>query len=246
MGSDPPVNLLLLSNSRNPGGDYLGHALSPIAACLGERRRGILIPFANLLPGWDGATATVTDALAPLGVEVVGAHTLADPAEALARAEFVAVAGGNTFRLLAEIRARGWLEPLRSAVGAGLAYIGWSAGSVLASPTISTTNDMPIVDPKGFDGLGLVPFQINAHYTDRVLERHGGESREQRLREYLELAPEATVIGLPEGAWIRREGERTILEGAPGAVVFRRGEPIRPLASGELDLDGVCGAPRGE
>jgi dipeptidase E len=230
------VNLLLLSNSRNPGGDYLGHALTPIAACLGGRRRGLLIPFANVLPGWDRATETVATALGSLGVELIGAHTVADPAGALVQAEFVLVAGGNTFRLLAEVRARGWLAPLRAAVGAGLPYIGWSAGSVLASPTISTTNDMPIVDPQGFDGLGLVPFQINAHYTDRVLERHGGESREQRLREYLELAPEATVVGLPEGAWIRRQGERTILEGAPGAVVFRRGEPTRPLAYGELDL----------
>lgn len=229
------MNLLLLSNSRNPGGEFLAHALEPLAEILAGRAHGVLLPFANVLPGWDAMTERVNQALAPFGVTVVGAHDLADPAAALAEAGFVAVAGGNTFRLLAEARARGWLEPLKVAAAAGLPYIGWSAGANLAAPSIATTNDMPIVDPKGFEALALVPFQINAHYTDRVLEGHGGESRQQRLAEYLAVNPDSVVVGLPEGTWLRRRGERITLAGGAAAAVLRHGRDIEAVAPGDLD-----------
>lgn len=229
------MNLLLLSNSRNSGADFLAHALEPLAELLSGRTRGVFLPFANVLPGWDATTERVNAALAPLGVTVTGAHTLADPAAALDAAEFVLVSGGNTFRLLAEARARGWLAPLKARVGAGLPYAGWSAGANLAAPTIATTNDMPIVDPHGFDALDLVPFQINAHYTDRVIEGHGGESREQRLREFLALNPERVVLGLPEGAWLRCSGGRIALVGGIPAALFRHGAAVVTVAPGDLD-----------
>lgn len=228
------MNLLLLSNSRNPGADFLSHAMAPLGEILAGRTRGIFLPFANVMPGWDAVTERVNAALAPLGATVTGAHICADPAAALAEADFVAVSGGNTFRLLYEARARGWLQPLHAAVAAGLPYIGWSAGSNLASPTISTTNDMPIIDPKGFDALALVPFQINAHYTDRVIEGHGGESREQRLREYLGLNPRAVVLGLPEGTWLRCVGERIDYAGDVAAALFRNGRDVEAIAPGDL------------
>lgn len=229
------MNLLLLSNSRNPGADFLDHALAPIGAMLAGRQQGVFLPFANVTPGWDDTTYRVNAALAPLNLSVIGAHRLDDPSEALAEAEFVLVSGGNTFRLLAEARARGWLGPLKALVRAGLPYIGWSAGANLAAPTICTTNDMPIVDPKGFDALNFVPFQINAHYTDRVLEGHGGETREQRLREYLALNPGAVVVGLPEGAWLQQKGATITLAGCSAAVVFRHGHDIATVEPGDLD-----------
>lgn len=229
------MNLLLLSNSRNPGADFLAHALAPLGEMLAGRRQGLFLPFANVMPGWDATTERVNAALAPLGLSVVGAHTVDDAAEALAEAEFVLVSGGNTFRLLAEARARGWLAPLKALVRAGLPYVGWSAGSNLAAPSIATTNDMPIVDPQGFDALGLVPFQINAHYTDRVLEGHGGESREQRLREYLELNQHRVVLGLPEGAWLRQTGDVITLQGDVPAALFRYGSEITSITPGKID-----------
>jgi dipeptidase E len=229
------MTLLLLSNSRSPGKEFLEHALPVIGDVVAGRRHGVFLPFANVMPGWDAITERTNAALAPLGVALTGAHTVADPAAALAAADFVMVSGGNTFRLLAEARARGWLDAIAAAVAAGLPYIGWSAGANLAAPTIATTNDMPIIDPKGFEALALVPFQINAHYTDRVIEGHGGESREQRLREFLALNPQSVVLGLPEGTWLRRTGGALMLEGGAPAVLFRHGRDIEPVAPGPID-----------
>jgi dipeptidase E len=110
-------------------------------------------------------------------------------------------------------------------------YMGASAGTNIAAPTIRTTNDMPIVEPDGFDALGLVPFQINPHYLDPDPQsRHMGETREERIREFLE-ENDRVVVGLREGAWLRIEGGEALLRGA-GARVFRRGEAPREVAAG--------------
>lgn len=130
---------------------------------------------------WDAYLDLVRKALASLGLTIAGAHCCADLAAATAQADILLVGGGNTFRLLHELRQRGCLEPIRQAVRAGTPYVGWSAGSVLATPSIATTNDMPIVDPGGFDALGLVPLQINAHCTNALPPGHRGETRNQRL-----------------------------------------------------------------
>ena len=97
-------------------------------------------------------------------------------------AEIVIVGGGNTFQLLKQCRERGLLAPITDVVKRGALYIGWSAGANLACPTIRTTNDMPIVDPQGFDALNLFPLQINPHFTNALPEGHKGETREQRIR----------------------------------------------------------------
>lgn len=67
---------------------------------------------------------------------------------------------------------------------------------------------MPIVDPGGFDALGLINFQINPHYTNQLPAGHQGETRQQRLDELLRARPEMTVVGLPEGDWL------TVADGA--------------------------------
>jgi dipeptidase E len=178
----------------------------------------------------------VREALAPAGLEIVAAHRAADPAAALAAAELVLAGGGNTFRLLHECRRRGWLAPVRDAVRAGMPYVGWSAGSVLAGPTIRTTNDMPIVDPGGLESLALVPFQLNCHYTDAMPPGHQGETRRQRLAEYLVLSPRDAVIGLPEGDWLAIDGAAIALHGPFDGWLFRAGcEPVA-LAPGPLAL----------
>lgn len=140
--------------------------------------------------------------MAPMAVSVTGIHSVDDPIAAIESTEMVIVGGGNTFQLLKECRSRGLLAPIVDVVKRGALYIGWSAGSNLACPTIRTTNDMPIVDPQGFDALGLFPLQINPHFTNALPTGHQGETREQRIRELLVVAPELTVIGLPEGNWI--------------------------------------------
>jgi dipeptidase E len=231
-----PMNLLLLSNSRNAGGAYLGHALQAIAETAGDARRALLLPFAGVTIDWDAYVANVQQALEPLAIEVTGAHRCDDANAALSAAELVLVGGGNTFRLLAEARRCGWLAPLRRAAASGMPYIGWSAGANLATPSIRTTNDMPIVDPAGYDALGLIDFQLNCHYTDDLPAGHQGETRRQRIAEFHVLNPTVTVLGLPEGDWLTVRGGRVRLHGPREGILFHAGAPPVPLAAGAVEL----------
>ncbi|HFZ8994627.1 TPA: dipeptidase PepE [Citrobacter freundii] len=226
------MELLLLSNSTLPGKAWMEHALPLIAGLRKERRRAVFIPFAGVTESWDEYTAEVTSLLAPLSVEVSGIHSVADPLTAIAQAEIVIVGGGNTFQLLKECRERGLLAPIVDVVKGGALYIGWSAGSNLACPTIRTTNDMPIVDPQGFEALGLFPLQINPHFTNALPEGHKGETREQRIRELLVVAPELTVIGLPEGNWIKVSEGEAVLGGPNTTYLFKAGEEAVVLEAG--------------
>lgn len=226
------MELLLLSNSTLPGKGWMEHALPLIAGQLNGRRSAVFIPFAGVTQTWDDYTAKTAAIFTPMDVHVTGIHTVADPAAAVASADVVIVGGGNTFQLLKECRTRGLLTPIVDAVKRGALYIGWSAGSNLACPTIRTTNDMPIVDPQGFDALGLFPLQINPHFTNALPEGHKGETREQRIRELLVVAPELTVIGLPEGNWITVSEGQAVLGGPNTTYVFRAGEEAVPLEEG--------------
>jgi dipeptidase E len=223
-------SLLLLSNSTTHSQPYLSHALEAIAAHLSGRQRLLFVPYA--LADHDGYTATVAEALRPIGVSVEGMHRLPDPASAVSSAEAVFVGGGNTFRLLHSMRRAGLLASLRDRVRAGLAYLGSSAGTNLACPTIRTTNDMPIVDPEGFDALGLIPFQINPHYVDPDPgSRHQGETRAQRLTEFCE-ENDVPVLAMREGAWLQVDGEVATLRGANGARLFRHGHQPVEIGAG--------------
>lgn len=217
--------LLLLSNSVNEGSGYLEHALPALGKALAGASRLSFIPFAAVTISYDEYADRVATALAPLGVEIEPLHRQADPRAAIAAAEAIAVGGGNTFHLLRELQQLGLLDPIRRRVGAGIPYVGWSAGSVVACPTMSTTNDMPIVEVDGFGALNLVPFQLNPHYTEERLPRHHGETRLQRLLEFLAANPGATVLGLREGSMLKIEAQAMWLLGPHPATVFRAGMP---------------------
>jgi dipeptidase E len=222
--------LLLLSNSTNHGAGYLDHAIDAIGSFLGPVRRVLFVPFA--LRDWTAYTAKARERLGRAGIEVKGATADAQALAAVEDAEAVFVGGGNTFRLLDRLQRSGLLETLRRRAAAGMPYLGASAGTNIAAPTIKTTNDMPIVQPAGFSALGLVPFQINPHYIDAdPSSRHMGETREERLREFLE-ENEVPVLAMREGAWLRVEGERARLEGTNGARLFRRGAEPEEVAPG--------------
>jgi dipeptidase E len=212
------VRLLLLSNSRNPGGGWLDHAEGAIRGFFGPPSgRLIFFPFAAVTLSFDAYASMARKRFAKMGYEIVGAHRIG-LAEAGRAAGFVA-GGGNTFRLLHEMQRRGWLAAVRRRARAGIPYMGWSAGSNLACPTIRTTNDMPVIEPRSLDAMGLVPFQLNPHYTERTLSRHGGETRDQRLAEFLILNPRVKVLGLREGSLLVRNGRSLRLRGT-GAVLF--------------------------
>jgi dipeptidase E len=222
------MRLLLLSNSTNFGEGYLEHAMDEVRAFFGPVRRIAFVPFA--LADRAAYTAKARERFAREGVEVAEVERSAD----VEAAEGVFVGGGNTFRLLKTLQERGVLDALRARVRGGMPYMGASAGTNIAAPTIRTTNDMPIVEPAGFDALGALPFQINPHFIDAAAaSRHMGETREERLREYLE-ENEPPVLGLREGAWLRREGPSLRLGGGNGARLFRRGAPPEELAPGAV------------
>jgi dipeptidase E len=229
------VRLLLLSNSRNPGGGWLDHAEGEIRGFFGPpRRRLIFFPFAAVSMSFDAYTAMARKRFAKMGYEVAGAHRLR-MSDASRAAGFVA-GGGNTFRLLHEMQRRGWLPAVHRRVRSGVPYMGWSAGSNLACPTIRTTNDMPVIEPRSLKAMGLVPFQLNPHYTERVLKGHGGESRDQRLAEFIALNPGVAVLGLREGSLLRLEGRRLELRLGPGAKLFLSKRKISYRAGSDLSF----------
>lgn len=224
------MRLLLLSNSTNHGAGYLEHAKAEIRGFFAGARRLGFVPFA--LQDQAAYFGKAAEELGREGFEVSRVTADAAGARLVRELEGVFVGGGNTFRLLLLLRQSGVLEALRARVLVGMPYMGASAGTNVASPTIRTTNDMPIVEPGSFDALGLVPFQVNPHYVDADPgSTHMGETREDRLREYLE--ENATpVLGLREGAWLRREGAALRLGGSRGARLFRRAVPPEELAPG--------------
>jgi dipeptidase E len=212
---------------------------SALAEFLGPLRRVLFVPYA--IADHDAYLARVREWFGAFGFEVEGIHRASDEAGALDRCDAIFVGGGNSFRLLDEVDRRGLLEPLRDRVRAGLPYVGVSAGSNLACPTIMTTNDMPIVVPRSLAALGLVPFQINPHYfagppyvaVDGAYVPYGGETRDDRLREFHEMN-ETPVLALWEGAVLRVEDARPTLLGEP-ARLFRRAAPAIDLPPGPLD-----------
>jgi dipeptidase E len=214
-------NLLLFSSSKYRDTSYLSHALPILEEFLGAELNQILfIPFANAAKQYDIYEAKVAEALETLGVAVQSIHHANDAVAAIHSAKVIAVGGGNTFALLSRLKEAGLIDPIRQVVGNGTAYIGWSAGANVACPTISTTNDMPISDPAGFEAMGLIPFQLNAHFIEGQIESHNGESREQRLTEYLSMNPDERVLALPEGAAIFKKGAQAILRGEADGILF--------------------------
>ena len=218
------MRLLLLSNSTNFGGAYLDHAQSEITALFAGVTRILFVPFA--LHDQPGYWARARERFAAWGIEVDRAAEGRSGRAAAENADGIFIGGGNTFRLLHRLRQSGMLETIRERALAGMPYMGASAGTVIAAPTIMTTNDMPIVQPDSFDALGLVPFQINCHYLDPdPASKHMGETRQARLIEYLE-ENDNVVVGLREGGILSVTGApgspQVMLLGSAAARVFSR------------------------
>jgi dipeptidase E len=212
------MELLLLSNSMNYGQPMFSHAAAAfVDVAAGDRVT--FIPFA--LADWDGYADRAIAALGRCGVDATSAHRAAAPDRAILEADVVMMGGGNTFRLLDSLYGLGVIEGLGERVRSGATrYMGASAGTNVACPTIRTTNDMPICRPPSFEALGLVPFQINLHYVDAdPLSTHMGETREERIEEFLE-ENHCPVLALYEGTWVRVSGDDAYVAGR--ARLFRR------------------------
>ena len=220
------MELLLLSNSTLPGEPFFQWPRAYVAAYLNGRKRLAFVPFAAPPEQQDAYVEKVSAVFTELGIELTSLHGPGDPLKNLDQADAVAVGGGNTFLLLRTLYRTGLVKAITEKVRKGMPYVGWSAGSNVACPTIMTTNDMPITEVPTLRAMGLIPYQINPHYMDVKLEGHGGETRDQRLAEFLALNQRVAVVGLREGSGLLVEADRTTLLGRPMRV-FRHGhDPI--------------------
>ncbi len=228
------MKLLLISNSTNPGEQYLGYSKQMIGEFLGKKHiKALFIPYAAVTFSYDDYELKVRERFREVGHDVISIHHFSDPAEAVRKAQAIVVGGGNTWMLLKLIRDNKLVGRVREKVLSGTPYIGWSAGSNVACPTIRTTNDMPVIRPSSFGAFNLIPFQINPHYLDANPEGHAGETREQRIEEFIEVNPDLWVAGLREGTMFLVEEEKIRLIGPRKTRIFRKGH--EPLELGESD-----------
>jgi dipeptidase E len=236
------MELLLLSNSTNYGGSMFSHAAEAFAE-VSAGAAVTFIPYA--LADWDAYADRVEAALGAFGIDVVSAHRSSAPDRAILEAEVVMMGGGNTFRLLDSLSSLGVIEKLSRRVREGeTRYVGASAGTNVACPTIRTTNDMPICRPRSFRALGLVPFQINLHYIDvDPASTFMGETREERIEEFLE-ENDCAVLALYEGSWLRVSGARAEVAGRSrlfqrsGSLAFSDGFDASGLLDHTPSFDG--------
>lgn len=215
--------ILAFSSSRAGGGAYLEQAAPVIHRFLGNKALRIaFVPFASVDDYGDYA-ANVRAALSALPHTV----NLVEPQRAKAiveEADAIMIGGGNTFKLLHDLYALDLVKSIRQKVEDGVPYIGWSAGSNLVGPTIRTTNDMPIVQPESFAAFGFFPFQINPHYRNEVQEGFHGETRDQRLEEFLKLNTGKQIVALPEGTYLQLQNNQLLFDGIAQGVVMTREE----------------------
>ena len=223
------LSVMLLSSSKIPGSKYLGYCIDEIREFLQGKGRMLFVPFAYQEP--DTYTDQVRETLGGF-VDIVGAHTLTANDD-LDRFDVVFCGGGNTFLLLSALYQHGLLDRIRSVVNKGASYLGSSAGANVACPTISTTNDMPIVYPPSFSSLGLVPFNINPHYYETPQDfPHTGECRRDRIAEFLAIH-QRTVVGMEEGAILLRKDNRLHLVGSKGGLIFYPHGEEQPVLPGD-------------
>ena len=217
------MKLLLISNSTNAGEEYLRYPMPEIGRFLDGIHEIAFVPYAAVTFSYAEYERKVQARFSKLGIRVRSVHRAKDPAAMIRTAEAICVGGGNTFALARKMQQQGLMQAILRRIRAGVPYVGWSAGSNVACPTISTTNDMPIVEPESFRAIGAVKFQINPHYLDANPAGHAGETREQRILEYIEANPRRWVVGLREGCMLRLVDGKLELIGHRPMRLFRKG-----------------------
>jgi dipeptidase E len=214
------INALLLSSSRVGNTPYLAHALPFIKPLTANAQKWLFIPYAGVAMAYDNYLACVVEGLGELRLDISGIHQHSDPRQAIRDADGILVGGGNTFHLLNELYRYDLIQLIREEVTNGKPYIGWSAGANVAGLSIRTTNDMPIIEPPSFTALGLLPFQLNPHYSNFQVPGHNGETRAQRLLEFTRVDPLTPVIGIAEGTALWRQDDKLSLLGDRPAYLF--------------------------
>ena len=227
------MNLLLISNSTNAGEPYLKYPINEIAKTLNGVTEVAFVPSAAVTFSYDEYERRVQERFNEIGIKVTSVHKALNKRNFVRHAQAIVIGGGNTFALLKKMQEEDLIDIIYRRVKAGMPYVGWSAGSNVTCPTICTTNDMPIVQPESFRAIGLVPFQINPHYLDANPEGHAGETREQRINEYVEANRSRYVVGLREGCMLRIDDNGIELIGSRPMRIFKKGVATYEVQPGE-------------
>lgn len=227
------MNVLLASTSTLFGGKYLEYITDEIKELYNGINEIVFIPFAR--PGGishDDYTEKAKAFFAEINIKIKGLHEFDDQIAAVNNAQGFFTGGGNTFLLVKTLHEKGLMSVLKENVEKGKPYLGTSAGSNIGGLNMKTTNDMPIVYPPSFECMGLVPFNINPHYLDPNPDlKHNGETRETRIQEFL-TQNDTKVIGLREGNWIRKIGNRITVEGDQETRIFEKDKEPYEIKSG--------------
>jgi len=233
--------LLLISNSTMAGEQYLAWPMKFIENFLNRHqvKKMTFVPFAgiglsleSIDASYDAYQNRVSEVFKKSGIIVESVHQTKDPIKMIQDAESIVVGGGNTFHLVAQMHHTKIMQAIKKKVGTGTPFMGWSAGANVACPTLMTTNDMPIIQPESFNCLGLVPFQINPHYLDANPAGHGGETRQQRIEEFLIVNRQVKVLGLREASLLEIEGKSMKLLGNRLMRLFSFGNEPKEFESG--------------
>lgn len=227
------MKLLLISNSTNAGEAYLQYPIGQISSFLEGVKEIAFVPYAAVTFSYAEYEAKVQARFDEIGIKVRSVHRAKDPRKMIREAEAICVGGGNTFALTKKMQEQGLIQAIRSKISKGTPYVGWSAGSNVTCPTICTTNDMPIVQPESFKAIGAVKFQINPHYLDANPEGHAGETREQRILEYIKANPRRWVVGLREGCMLKYVDDKLELIGSRPMRIFKYGVETFEVNSGD-------------
>lgn len=228
------MRVLALSSSRVGGGAYLSAAAPMVQHFLGVKPLQIaFVPFAAVDGDYEGYAASVREGLSALP-HVISVVTPANAKEVIEKSEVIMIGGGNTFKLLHDIYDYNLFSLIQQKVKEGKHYIGWSAGANLTGKTICTTNDMPVIQPQSFAAFNFLPLQLNPHYHNVVIEGFHGETRDQRLTEFLLLNPGVPVVGLPEGTALHLDHGNLQLLGSQPAVLFKSNGHGQPSLKSDL------------
>jgi dipeptidase E len=229
--------LLIASSSTIHGSGYLDYLLPTLAVFFADVKNLIFIPYARPSGiSYEDYTKIAQKAFAKLQIDVKGIHEFKNPKEALQNAEAIFTGGGNTFELVNQLYKNDVITTLKQVLENGTPYLGTSAGSNICGVNMKNTNDMPIVYPSSFTTLGVIPFNINAHYLDHIKgSKHMGETRETRIKEF-HVYNKTTVLGLREGSWLEVVGDTILLKGTDTARLFQKNEVAKELNIGVLNI----------
>lgn len=234
--------MLLMSSSRCAQLGYLEHADAQFKALYGDAKglEVVLIPYAAVTTSYDAIEEKARPAFERAGQKLKSIHHFKNAKEAIENAQAIAIAGGNTFVLLKLMYENNLIQAIRDRVNAGAPYVGWSAGGNVAGPSIRTTNDMPIAEPPSFEALNLIPFQTNPHFISGKMPGHNGESREDRINEFLTFNRQEEVISMPEGTALLCAGAQATVLGEQGMLWFRQSGKVDIIAPGKcFDLNSI-------